>query len=99
MARHPSIRPAHPGELLREVVLPALGKSKTEIARLLHISRPTLYAILSEDAPITPTMAVKVGKLCGNGPELWVNMQAAYDLWHAKREVKTDDIPTLEAVA
>lgn len=99
MARHPSIRPAHPGELLREVVLPALGKSKTEIARLLRISRPTLYAILREEASITPEMAVKIGKLCGNGPELWVNLQMAYDLWHAKREVETDDIPTLEAVA
>jgi addiction module HigA family antidote len=99
MERHRDIEPTHPGEILREDVLPALRKSQTEIAKLLHVSRQTLHAILSEKAPITPRMAVKIGKLCGNGPELWVNLQAAYDLWHAKREVKTDDIPTLEAVA
>lgn len=58
----------HPGELLREDVMPALGKSVAETARLLHVSRQTLHAILREEAPITPAMALKLGKLCGNGP-------------------------------
>jgi len=43
----------HPGEMLREDVLPALGKSKTEIARLLGVSRQTLYDILDEKQPVT----------------------------------------------
>ena len=68
--RHPSIKPLHPGELLREDVIPALGKSKTEIARLLGISRQALYDILNEKSPVTAEMAVKIGKLCGNGPAL-----------------------------
>ena len=42
-------------------------------------------------------MAVKIGKLCGNGPALWLNLQRAYDLWHAQRRVDVSRIPTLQA--
>lgn len=92
--------PVHPGEMLREDVLPALGQTKTEIARLLGISRQTLYDILDEEAPITPQMALRIGKLCGNGPELWINMQRAYDLQMAEREIGSalKKIPTLQAI-
>jgi addiction module HigA family antidote len=89
----------HPGELLREETLPALGKSKTEIARLLGISRQTLYDILDEKAPVTAGMALRLGKLCGNGPTLWLNLQRIYDLERAERELSTvlEAIPTLHA--
>jgi addiction module HigA family antidote len=89
----------HPGELLREDVLPALGKSKAEIARLLGVSRQTLYDILAEKQPITPAMALRIGKLCGNGPELWINMQRAFDLDVAEHELAQEikKIPTLTA--
>jgi antitoxin HigA-1 len=65
------LRTIHPGEMLREDVLPALGRSKTEIARLLGISRQTLYDILNEKQPITAQMALRIGKLCGNGGDIW----------------------------
>jgi len=97
--RHPSIEPMHPGELLREDVLPALGIKKGEMADLLQTSRQTLYEILAEKRSVTPEMAVKLGKLCGNGPDLWLNLQTAYDLWRAERQVDTSKIPTLEAEA
>src|SRR3546814_13516808 len=70
------LRPTHPGELLREDVLPSLGKSKAKIAELLGISRQTLYDILGERGPITPAMALRFGKLLGNGPDFWVRLQA-----------------------
>lgn len=73
----------------------ALGLSKTEIARALGISRQTLYEILNEKQPVTPEMAVRLGKFCGNGPGLWVRLQTAYDLEQAKRKVDTSKIPTL----
>ena len=60
--------PMHPGELLREEILPALARPKTEIAKLLGVSRQTLYDILAEKQPVTPVMALRLGKLCGNGP-------------------------------
>ncbi|HZP21130.1 MAG TPA: HigA family addiction module antitoxin [Bauldia sp.] len=91
------IRPVHPGEILREDVLPAIGRSKAEIARLLGISRQTLYDILDEKQPVTPSMALRIGKLFGNGPELWINMQRAYDLRMAEKEIgrEIEEIKTL----
>jgi len=79
--------PMHPGELLREEILPALDRSKTEIARLLGVSRQTLYDVLKEKQPVTPVMALRLGKLCGNGPDLWLNLQKRYDLDQAEREL------------
>lgn len=92
--------PTHPGEVLREDVLPALGRSKSEIAGLLHISRQTLYDILNERQPITPQMALRIGKLCGNGPEVWLRMQANYDLAVEAPAMAAEiaRIPTLEPV-
>ena len=87
----------HPGELLREDILPALGRSKTEIAGLLGISRQTLHDITSEKQPVTVAMAVRLGKLVGNGPVFWLNLQRAYDLERAEREVDVSSIPTLVA--
>lgn len=91
--------PMHPGELLRDEVLPALGRPKAEIARLLGVSRQTLYDILGERQPVTPAMALRLGKLCGNGPDLWLNLQKRYDLRRAEQELGETirAIPTLEA--
>lgn len=95
------IRPVHPGEILREDVLPALGKPKAEIARLLGISRQTLYDLLAERQPVTAQMALRIGKLVGNGPDLWLGMQRDYDLEIAEREMAEEiaKIPTLREAA
>jgi len=90
--RNPNRCPSHPGELLRETVLPAVDLTKVEIAAALGVSRTHLDNILKEKVGVSPTVAVKLGKLFGNGPDLWVQMQAAYDTWQALRTVKTDDI-------
>ena len=94
-----AIRPIHPGEMLREDVLPALGRPKTEIARLLGISRQTLYDILNEKQPITAQMALRIGKMCGNGPDIWMRLQARYDMAIAQAEMGDvlDKIPLLRA--
>ena len=94
-----AIRPIHPGEILREDVLPALARPKTEIARLLGISRQTLYDILNEKQPVTAQMALRLGKLCGNGPAMWMSLQTRYDLQVAEQELAgaLDAIPRLEA--
>lgn len=91
--------PTSPGELLREEVLPALGKPKTEVARLLGVSRQTLYDILDEKQPVTPAMALRLGKLLGNGADLWLGMQRRRDLWEAARTVDVSAIPTLKPAA
>lgn len=84
----PGWKPTHPGEILREDVLPALGLSVSEAARQLRITRQTLHKILAGTMSVTPEMAVRLGKFCGNGPNLWLNMQVAHDLWAAKQRLK-----------
>jgi antitoxin HigA-1 len=95
--RNPDRCPSHPGELLREVILPATGRTKTEIASLLGISRQHLYDIIEERKPVSPGVAVRLGKLFGDGAGVWIRMQAAYDAWHAARAVDTSKIPTIAA--
>src|SRR4051812_40454495 len=70
--------PTHPGALLRDDVLPATGRIKAEIAGLLGISRQRLYDILQERNPVSPAIAVRLGKLFGAGAGIWTRLQAAY---------------------
>ena len=97
--RHPSLEPIHPGAILREDVLPALGISVTAAAKALGISRQALHAVLAERASITPDMAVRIGKFCGDGPRIWLAMQQERDLWDAERRLAavTKSIPTMRA--
>jgi addiction module HigA family antidote len=96
--RNPDRCPTHPGELLREVVVPATGKTKTEIAALLGISRQHLHDILEERKPVSPAVAVRFGKLFGDGAGVWSRMQCAYDTWRAERALAHEikKIPTLK---
>jgi addiction module HigA family antidote len=96
--RDPKRCPTHPGELLREDVIPATGKTRSEIAALLGISRQHLYDILNERKPVSPTVAVRLGKMFGDGAGVWARMQSAYDTWHAERELAGElrSIPTLK---
>jgi len=88
--------PTHPGVLLREVVLPSMRVSVAQAAREMGVSRQQLYKILSGDRAVTAEMATRLGKYCGNGPELWLNMQSAFDLWHAHQALNDalTEIPT-----
>jgi addiction module HigA family antidote len=90
-------RPTHPGAVLREDVLPALQLSVPAAAQKLGISRQLLHGIVAERRPITPEMALRLGKLCGDGPELWLRMQQAHDLWELRREMAKElaHIPTV----
>jgi addiction module HigA family antidote len=90
--------PVHPGELLREEVLPALGLSVSEAARRLGVSRQQLHRVLACTHPITTDMALRIGKLAGSGPGLWLRMQQAYDLWHTERQME-DELSRIEPVA
>jgi len=90
--------PIHPGEVLREDVLPALGLSVSETAQRLGISRQQLHRVLACTHPITTEMALRIGKFAGNGPGLWLRMQQAYDLWHAEQRMK-EELGNIKTVA
>ena len=101
MAGNPLLKglaPTHPGEVLREDVVPALALAKTDIARRLGISRQTLYDILDERQPVTPAMALRLGKFFGNGPEFWLNLQRDYDLRTLEPKMKSE-LDAIEPVA
>lgn len=103
MAEYPAkraakMRPTHPGAILREEVLPELGLSVAEAARQLGVSRQMLHRILSERASISPEMALRLGRFCGNGPGLWLRMQQAHDLWVAERRL-SDELDSIPAHA
>ncbi len=100
-AGRPSRAPTHPGSVLRETVLPALRMPVAEAAAHLGVTRQTLHRILSERTSVTPEMAVRLGKFCGNGPGLWLRMQQAYDLWHASQKLRDEvaRIPTFRDAA
>ena len=92
----PAMTPVHPGKIIKEDVLPALGISVSKAAQQLGISRQMLQRILAETRSITPEIAVRLGKFCGNGPGIWLRLQQAYDLWKARSRLgdDIDNIPT-----
>jgi addiction module HigA family antidote len=64
--------------------------SVTEAAEGLKVTRQTLHRILAGTTAVTPEMALRLGKFCGNGPALWLRMQEAHDLWHAERRIASE---------
>jgi addiction module HigA family antidote len=93
--RDPNRPPVHPGAILLEIVLDGDELTKTDFASALGISRQMLHGILTEKHPVTVEMAVKLGHVLGNGPDIWIALQQAYDLWHAKRTVDTSKLKVL----
>ena len=96
ITKPPAGPPVHPGAVLRGDVLPALGVSVSEAARELGVTRQTLHRILAETHPVTPGMAMRLGKWCGNGAEIWLRLQHAVDLYEAAWALRGDlrKIPT-----
>jgi addiction module HigA family antidote len=93
---HLDERPPHPGAFFRDEILPRLKQQPAEVAELLGISHFTFYDFLDDRTPVTASMALRLGKLCGNGPESWLSLQAGFELWQARKVVNIDKIPTLE---
>jgi addiction module HigA family antidote len=84
--RDPNRKPTHPGEFLREVVLPELGVTQTKLAQHLGVSRLTVSEILLEKRGVSAEMAVRIAVVAGGSPELWLNMQMSLDLWQAQQK-------------
>lgn len=93
--QNPNHCPPHPGEVIDDI-LQDLDYSKSAIAKMLGISRQQLHAILAARKPVSPEMAARLGKLFGNGPGLWLRLQAAHDAWNAEREIDVSAVPSLK---
>jgi addiction module HigA family antidote len=95
ISRDPERCPTHPGELLREDIIPSIAYSKAHLAKMLGISRQHFYDILNEKKPVSAPVAARLGKLFGNGPLFWIRLQGAYGAWHAERDVDASKVPSL----
>jgi len=85
-----TIRPTHPGEMLREDFLPDYDLTPTLLAKSLGVSRQTVNEILREKRAVSTEMALRLGRFFGNSSEFWLNAQRAVDLWEASRALKHD---------
>lgn len=81
--------PPHPGETLRDDVLPALGLTVTQAATQLGVTRAALSRVINGRAAISPEMALRLeawlGVENGGRADLWIAQQAGYDLWKARK--------------
>jgi addiction module HigA family antidote len=89
--------PPHPGEILKEDVLPELGLTVGDFAAHLGVSRPHLSKLLNQRAGITAEMDLKISEALGQAPGLWIRMQAAYDLWQAEQRPRQPVAPLRQA--
>ena len=85
---HRTIKPTHPGEMLKEDFMPDYGLTVASLARQLGVSRQTVNELLRERRAVTPEMALRLARLFGNTPQFWINAQSAIDLWLVGKEKK-----------
>ena len=80
--------PSHPGGILRRHYLEPLGLTVADLAGTLGVSRKTVSKIVNERGSVSADMALRLSQAFGTTPELWLNLQQNYDLWHAAKESK-----------
>ena len=81
----PMKNPPHPGRIIRQDCINALGLTVTKAAELLHVTRPSLSNLVNERASISPEMAIRLEKLGLSTADHWMRLQAVYDLAQARR--------------
>ena len=79
--------PAHPGELMREIIEEHVRISVAKAAREMGITRAALYTVLNGKGRVTSDMALLFGKLTGAVPDLFLHMQDGHDLWHSRQKL------------
>lgn len=80
--------PTHPGGILKRHYLDPLALAISQAAAALGVSRKTVSKIVNERGDVTPDMALRLARAFGTTPELWLNLQRTYDLWHASHDSK-----------
>ena len=88
-------KPAHPGEVLKEMYLEPLELTVTSAAESLGITRKTLSELINGRSGISTSMSLRLSKAFGTTPELWLNMQQNYDLWKAKKKTRLSKVKVL----
>ena len=98
VAKLPAFKPAHPGAILREDVLPGLNLPLVHVASHLGVSRQTLYDIINEKRGLTADIAARLGRAFGNSALFWLNLQSQHDAWSAERSKAVRQITRIRGV-
>lgn len=80
--------PPHPGLAIKRMLIEGAHLSITEAAQALGVGRVTLSKLINKKSGISPEMAVRLSLALNTSSEMWVNMQAMYDLWQAEKKRK-----------
>ena len=96
---HPDFPPCHPGEILREIILPAVEKPLGELAKALGITQKQFSDLVNEKTSLSPELAIRLEAAFGRSAPAWMRMQETYDLWHARRVIDTSRIPRFKPAA
>src|SRR5258706_8969265 len=88
--RRKKLPPTHPGELLRDEIMPAIGATQGKLAALLGVSRRTVNEVVKERRSVSADMAHRLAKLLNTTPEFWLGLQQDVDLWEAAEAGKAD---------
>lgn len=83
-----TIRPTHPGEMLREDFLPDYALTVASFAKKIGVSRQTVNDLIRERRAVSPEMALLLSRLFGNSAQFWLNAQSAFDLWKAAKSIR-----------
>jgi addiction module HigA family antidote len=86
------MRPASPGEFLREEVLNELGLSVARAAELLGVRRATLSDLINSKAALSPEMALRIEKAFGISMDLLLRMQAWHDSYTMRQRAAEIDV-------
>jgi len=85
MVRIPTHRePTHPGEMLLEEFLTPMGLSQRELADGIHVPYQRVNELVNGRRGVTPHTALRLAKFLGTTPEVWMNLQVRWDLYHAQ---------------
>ena len=88
-------KPPHPGEILREELLPRLGVTAAELAAHLGVEVKTIEAILDERGAIKLKLAQRLGAALGTGARYWLALQMQHDVWMAERMAPIELAPII----
>lgn len=88
-------KPAHPGEILKEMYLSPLGLTVSESAKALGVTRKTFSELVNCNSNVSIPMALKLSKAFDTTPEFWLNMQQNFDLWNARKKIRLGSVKVL----
>ncbi len=91
--------PVHPGEILLEEFMKPYSMTQTEIAQRIGVSRKYISEIINGRKGISTDMALRLSRLFGTSPELWLNGQIAWDVWHAMQGETAYKLEAIEPMA